>query len=97
MPSHVYVLSSLTAANPTPEISKAYVDRQRANAAARALLRRIAGAGARFEEWMNEEKLYRGAARKEGVKVRVLRVEFVDNEDEGGDEEGEDSDEGNQG
>jgi hypothetical protein len=31
------------------------------------------------------------------VKVRVLRVEFVDNEDEGGDEEGEDSDEGNQG
>lgn len=88
MPSHIYVLHVL-AISPgvdlKPEVASAFANRQRANAAARALLRRRAQ-GTVIEEWMNNDKLLRGAAREVGVKVRVVRVCFVGEEN---DEEGE--------
>ena len=69
-----------------PEVASAFANRQRANAAARALLRRRAQ-GTVIEEWMNNEKLFRGTAWEVGVKVRVVRVCFVGEEEN--DEEGE--------
>ena len=79
MPSHIYMLHVLAISLDVAlklEVASAFVHRLRANAAARAFLRRRTHDTA-IEEWMNNDKHFRGTARDVGVKVRVVRVCFV--------------------
>lgn len=86
--SYVYVTTLRLPSSGTKKLVKAYTSRISANAAARVLLRRSMEDEWRVdEEYMDEEKLYHGFARsadadEEWVKVKVKRVEVVEDEED---------------
>lgn len=89
-PPYVYVVTQTPAPQSEDSDSdsdataalNAFTSRLRANASARALLRRQ-GENLRIEEYQNSQKLYRGTAtdRESGASawcVKVVRVELAD-------------------
>ena len=71
-----------------PAATRAFSSRLRANASARALLRRLAaGKNVELEEYQNAKKLYRGSAHANEsfdrvARVKVLRVKVEESDGE---------------